>query len=66
MVFSLTHVVAVARFRDAAYHVVEGERIFSVVVEKIGSSTQELTAFIRYNPGTATPCKELLYHTDSY
>ena len=63
---SLTHVVAVARFRDAAYHVFEGERIFSVVVEKIGNSTQELTAFIRYNPGTATTRKELLYHTDSY
>ena len=66
MVFSLTHAVAVARFRDAAYHVVEGERIISVVVKKIGSSTQELTAFIRYNSGTAKPRKELLYHNDSY
>ena len=66
MVFSLTHVVSLARFRDVAYDVVEGERIISVVVEKYGSSTQELTAFIRYNPGTATPRKELLYHTDSH
>ena len=62
---SLTHVVAVARFRDLTYQVVEGERIISIVVEKYGSSTQELTAFIRYNPGTATTRKELLYHTDT-
>ena len=63
---SLTHVVAVARFRDLTYQVVEGERIISVVVDKFGTSSQELTAFIRYNPGTATSRKELLYHTDSY
>ena len=66
MLFSLTHVVAVARFKDATYYVVEGERIFSVVIKKYGSSTQELTAFIQYNPGTAKTRKELLYHTDSY
>ena len=57
---AITHVVPLARFRDAAYHVLEGERIFSVVIEKIGCSTEELTAFIRYYPGTATIRKQLL------
>lgn len=55
-----------ARFKDAAYHVYEEDRIFSVVIEKIGSTTDEHVVLVVYNPGTATSRKELLYHTDSY
>ena len=54
VIYIITHVVPLARFRDAAYHVFEGERVFSVVIEKIGSSSEEFTVFVRYHPGTAT------------
>ena len=63
VIYIITHVVAVARFRDATYHVLEGERISSVIIEKFWSSTQQLIVFMQYNPGTANECKKLLYHT---
>ena len=45
---------AVVKFKDAAYSVVEGNEIFTVVIEKVGSNAQELTLSVRLDGETAT------------
>ena len=57
--YLIMYVASVARFRDAAYHVFEEKMVFTVVIQKIGCSADELTAIIRYNPESATTCKKL-------
>ena len=54
-----------ARFKDTEYSVVEGKRMFSVGIEKDGTTAQTITLWIQFLAGTAMS-KELLYHSDSY
>ena len=50
-----------AKFKDTEYSVVEGERMFRVEIEKVGTTAQTVTLSIQFRPGTAMS-KELLYH----
>ena len=45
---------AVVRFKDAAYSVVEGNEMFTAVIEKVGSNAQQLTLSVRIDGETAT------------
>ena len=51
---SIILAAAVVKFKDAAYSVVEGNEIFTVVIEKVGSNAQELTLSVRLDGETAT------------
>ena len=48
------YVGAVARFVDTTYSVVEGDEIFTVLIEKIGSTAQATTLSVQFISGTAT------------
>ena len=52
--FVCIHVGAVARFRDTTYSVVEGDQIFTVEIEKIGSTAQAITLSVQVMSGSAT------------
>ena len=43
-----------ARFRDTTYSVVEGDQIFTVKIEKIGSTAQAITLSVQVMSGSAT------------
>ena len=58
------YVAALAQFKDTEYSVVEGDRIFTVEIEKSGTTAQTVTLSIQFVEGTAMS-KELLYHSDS-
>ena len=51
---SVMYVGAVARFVDTIYSVVEGDEIFTVLIEKIGSTAQAVTLTVQFMSGTAT------------
>ena len=46
--------VAIARFKVAVYSVFEGNRNFSVVVEKLGVNYEQLTLFVQFADITTT------------
>ena len=48
------YVGVVARFVDTTYSVVEGDEIFTVLIEKIGSNVQATTLSVQFMSGTAT------------
>ena len=58
------YVAAFAKFKDIAYSVVEGDRIFTVEIEKTGTTAKIITLSIQFVEGTAMS-KELLFHSDS-
>ena len=47
-------IVAVAKFKDTAYSVVEGDRSFMVVIEKEGETANDLNLVIDFIQGSAT------------
>ena len=51
---SVMCVGAVARFVDTTYSVVEGDEIYTVLIEKIGSTAQAVTLSVLFMSGTAT------------
>ena len=59
------HVVSVAKFKDITYSVVEGDRVFSVVIEKIGANAQQLQVRVLFTDITTTR-KYLLCHTKNF
>ena len=59
MVKSVMYIGPVARFVDTIYSVVEGDEIFTVFIEKIGSTAQPITLSVEFMSGTATG-KQLL------
>ena len=64
IVFNIMYVATFAKFKDREYSVVEGDRIFTVEIEKSGTTDQTVTLSILFLEGTAMS-KELLYHSDS-
>ena len=64
-VLFVLHVVPVAKFKDITYSVVEGNRTFSVGIEKIGNNTQQLQLRVLFTDITTTS-KHLLYHTKNF
>ena len=53
--------VAIARFRDTEYSVVEGDAVFSVVIERVGSDNEMITLSVRLVSESAIS-KQLLYY----
>ena len=60
----VTFIAASAKFKDKEYSVVEGDRVFIVEIEKVGTTADTVGLLIQYIGGTAMR-KELLYHSDS-
>ena len=61
----ICHVVAVAKFKDITYSVFEDDRMFSVVIEKIGANAQQLQLRVLFTDITTTR-KYLLCHTKNF
>ena len=61
--FCNVYVAALAKLKDIEYSVVEGDRMFRVEIEKVGTTAQAVTSVIQFIEGTAMS-KKLLYHSD--
>ena len=59
------HVVTVVKFKDITYSVIEGDKVFSVVIEKIGGNAQQLQLRVLFTDITTTR-KYLLCHTKNF
>ena len=44
----------VAKFKDTTYSVVEGNEVFSVVIEKVGTTAETNTLLVLFIAGSAT------------
>ena len=53
------YVDPVAKFKDTTYSVVEGNKVFSVVIEKVGSTAKMVVLYIRFTAESATSKQSL-------
>ena len=47
------YVGPLVKFKDTTYSVVEGIKVFSVVIEKVGSTSQAVTLSVQFISGSA-------------
>ena len=59
------YIAAVAKFKNAAYSLVESDLIFSVVIEKIGETARAVPLSIQFIEESTTS-KQLFYCSNNY